>query len=69
MIEKTIKKGNTIYYIYKDNGQYKLTTKQNFDAYIMDANKVAKFNGFTNSQQVVDYMKKYNTYFGEFEIL
>ena len=69
MIEKTIKKGNTIYYIYKENGVYKLTTKQNFDAYVMDANKITKFDGFTSANQIIDYMKKYNTYFGEFAIL
>lgn len=69
MIEKTLKKDNTIYYIYKDAGVYKLTTKQNFDAYIMDLNKVTKFDGFTSANQIIDYMQKYNAYFGEFDIL
>lgn len=69
MIEKTLKKDNTIYYIYKENGQYRMTTKQNFNAYIMDLNKVTKFDGFTSANQIIDYMQKYAAYFGEFEIL
>lgn len=66
MIEKTLKKDNTIYYIYKDAGVFALTTKQNFDAYIMDAHKITKFDGFTNAKQVVDYLQKYC---GSFEVL
>lgn len=59
MIEKTIKIDDTIYYIYNDCGEYKMTTKTNFNKYIQNAREISTFNGFTSANQVAEYLTKY----------
>lgn len=59
MIEKTITMSGMPYYIYKENGVYKLTNKQNFDRRIQNANEIVTLQGFTDAKQVINYLKHY----------
>lgn len=59
MIEKTLKIDGEIYYIYLEHGEYKITNKNNFNARIQNANTITTLFGFTNPNQVVNYLKQF----------
>ena len=45
--------------IYKDFSGYKVTDLDNYNARIMDANKVTDLSGFETPEQIIDYYCKY----------
>ena len=45
--------------IYKDVSGYKVTGIDNYNARIMDANKVIDCSGFGTPEQIIDYFCKY----------
>ena len=45
--------------IYKDVSGYKVTGIDNYNARIMDANKVTDCSDFETPEQIVDYFCKY----------
>lgn len=51
-----------MYVLYKNSDDYILTTRENYDAYIRDANKLTVFkrsHGFKTLSAVQKYIKKY----------
>ena len=53
------------YVLYKENGNYKFTNSDNYNARVQDANRICTFSkeeGFENAQEVLDYICKYSTY-------
>ena len=45
--------------IYKDLAGYKVTDLDNYNARIMDANKVTDCSDFETPEQIIDYFCKY----------
>lgn len=51
-----------MYVLYKNNDDYVLTTRENYNAYICDANKLTVFkrsHGFNTLSDVQNYIKEY----------
>lgn len=51
------------YVLYKENGDFKFTPVDNYNARIQDANKIATFflrDGFETPVDVIEYIQKYN---------
>lgn len=51
-----------MYVLYKNHDDYVLTTKENYDARICDANRLTLFrrsNGFNTLSDVQNYIKEY----------
>ena len=61
MIQKTLKINDKPYYLYLENGEYKMTTKENFNARIQDARQIITLQGFTNANDCIKYLQKYYT--------
>lgn len=59
MIQKTFLVNDQHYYLYLENGEFKMTTKQNFNARIQDARKITTLQGFSNSKECMQYLHKY----------
>lgn len=49
------------YVVYEEFGRTKITTKENYEAFIRDASRVMPFEGTTD--EAVAYIKKY--FYGE----
>ena len=47
------------YVIFKENEQLKGTPRSNYNAKVRDVNKIQDFGGFSNHEQVRDYLMKY----------
>ena len=45
--------------IYKVNGTYQTTTKENYNARIMNANKICTWENFESAEKIIDYCIKY----------
>lgn len=58
MIQTVLKINDKPYLIYVENGEYKMTNKENFYARIQNAFEITTFQGFTNIDDVVNYIKQ-----------
>ena len=47
------------YILYGTPNAYRLTTAENYTAYIQDARKITRFNDFTTVDAVLNYISKY----------
>lgn len=55
--------------IYKVNGAYYTTTEENYNAIIQNARLIHKMDGFTSTQEIIEYYCKYfNSNIDEFII-
>lgn len=60
MIQKTLLINKTQrYYIYLENGLYKMTNKDNFEARIQNANEIMTFHGFTNVDDIINHLMQW----------
>ena len=49
----------TKYVIFKQFGKFRMTTEDNYNAQIMNENKVMDFEGFNTVEEVIDWCKQY----------
>ena len=47
------------YVIYKEFGEYNITTEENYNARIQDSNKVQSCKDFTNAKEIIECFVKY----------
>lgn len=60
MIKKTLLINKTqIHYIYLENGLYKMTNKDNFNARIQNAREIMTLHGFTNVNDIIEYLNQW----------
>ena len=45
--------------IYKENGVFKTTTQENYNAIIQDAFKVTKWEAFESAEEIINYCVQY----------
>lgn len=50
---------NNEYIIFKENGKWKGTPEENYNAWIRNANAILTFEGMRNKEDVIEYMNKY----------
>lgn len=58
MIETILKINDKQFIIYIENGEYKMTSRENFFAKIQNAFEITTFQGFTNIDDLIDYIKQ-----------
>ena len=54
---KDMKESKTI--IYKENGIFKTTTQENYNATIRNASKVTNWGAFDTAEEIINYCIKY----------
>ena len=59
MIETVLKINDKQFIIYIEDGEYKMTSRENFFARIQNAFEIRTFQGFTDIDDVIDYIKRY----------
>ena len=45
--------------IYKENGTYKTTTEENYNARIQDARRIHTMHDFESEEEIMEYYMKY----------
>ncbi|NLL64082.1 MAG: hypothetical protein GX241_07650 [Ruminococcaceae bacterium] len=50
---------NNTYVIFKQNGKWKGTPEENYNARIQNARAITTFEGMRNKEDVIAYMNKY----------
>jgi hypothetical protein len=49
----------TKYVIFKQFGKFKMTTEANYNAQVMNANKITHFYDFDTAEEVINWCKQY----------